>query len=312
MSIRTIVLATSCLAAIPAAQAQEQPGVPVPARPGTQPLPGAPVTPGNPVIMPRPTLERPQTPLEPAPLKAPEPVRPVPCLPNAGPGPASVSASPAVIRDGVPVTLTVTFQCAWPATLTSAYLVSFTGSSPSTDRAAGETMVAFLNQIPRTQVMGGASSVSARFTPRGLVAPVVFQLKAEVATPRRIGTPAVTVNLAGGGQALPPPPPPPNPGCRPVLTMNARETAVTAGALVHVDLTLSCTPSTPVQVQILSTRSDLVAPPPGGLVTIPAGRAALTAELTSSRTAFGTTTIRALLSNPAGNTTPGDDVIVVR
>lgn len=308
MSIRTIILGTTMLAAIPAAHAQELPAPSRPGVPATTPV--NPVNPGSPTVTTRP-IEAPRSPLAPAPIQPPAPARPIACLPNAGPGPIAVSASPTSVCDGVPVTLTVSFQCPWPTSLTGAYPVTFTASSSSTDRDAGNTMIAFLNQLPRTQVRGGAPSVSASFTPRGLAASVTMQLRAQVETPRALTSPAIAVSITGSGQSAPTTPTTPTAdGCRPTLGLNALESGVTAGGRVRVDLTLSCALSGPAVVQILSSQPNLVLPPPGGTVTIPAGRTTFRVELDSSRTENGASLLRAVLSQPAGNMTTGDEVRV--
>lgn len=314
LTLAGVVLCTGFATPAPA-----QNPAPPPGSPGTSnPAPGQP-QPGQP----QPGL--PPGGLQPGGVKKPLDSPPLltPRQPGAGPGglgipcptdssnprKVSVRVTPSAVRSGTPVTIRATVECPFR----SALPVSFSGSAPGvTDRGAGDTMVAFLNQIPRSKtIAAGALFVEATFTPQGLANTVSFNLTASTDNPRIVSAPFV-VAITGNGVAAAPTAVPTNPpaGCVPGVTLNVVQSAVIGGANVTLDLTLSCAPPGGTTVQIITQPNTLLPGPPGGTVNIPAGQTRAQSTLQAARTGNGTVTVRALVSQPAGGPGSNDSVII--
>jgi len=175
-------------------------------------------------------------------------------------------------------------------------------------------MVAFLNQIPRSNISAGSTTATVRLTPRGLANSVSLMLSARTLQPLTLTSNAVAVRIEGDGIAAASPgsnPAVAGPGCQPTLSLNMIPTAVIGGANVPVDLRMSCALTQEAVVQIITSNATLLPGPPANLVRIPAGQTALQFQLNAGRTGSGTVTLRALLSNPAfGGMTPADSLSV--
>ncbi len=232
----------------------------------------------------------------------------LPCSADGNPRKVFVRATPSQVRPGSPVTLRVSVECP-PKT---SQRIDFTGSAPGvTDRSAGETMAAFLNQIPGTTLPAGALFVETTFTPRSLSASVNLNLTAATQQPRVVSAPT-TVSITGDGVAAAPTvrPTAPAAGCVPRVTLNALQTGVIGGANVTVDLTLSCSPAGGALVQIITQPGNLLPGPPGGTVTIPAGQTRTQLTLQAARQGSGNVTLRAVMSQPPGGISETDTVSV--
>jgi hypothetical protein len=223
----------------------------------------------------------------------------------------TLNVVPVTIRSGTPVELRITTQC--PSKETQA--IEFDAVAPGNNsRGAGETMVTFLNQIPRSNISAGSSTATVRLTPRGLTNSVSLTLSAKTLKPLTITSNAVAVRIEGDGIAATAPGSGSgavNPVCQPTLSLNMIPTAVIGGATVPVDLRLSCALTQEATVQIITSNANLLPGPPANLVRIPAGQTAVQFQLTAGRTGSGTVSLRALLSNPAmGGVTPVDSLAV--
>ncbi len=312
-----LLLVSVALASAPQSALTQDPGSPPPQVRGTPPgglsQPGAP-GPGLPGLEPKLQITpvAPKRPADPSPIL--DPKRPgsgptLPCPTDGHPRKVAVSLTPSQVRSGTPVKVRVSVECP----LKETQRIDFSASSPgTTDRAAGETLAAFVNQIPRTLLQAGTSSVETSFTPRGLANSVNLNLTAATERPRVVSTPA-TVSITGdGGTSAPPAAPttPPAAGCSPTVTLDAVQAAVAGGANVTVNLTLSCSPPGGAIVQIITQPAALLPGPPGGTVTIPAGQTRAQITLQAARQGSGTVTLRAVMSQPAGGASPTDTVSV--
>ncbi len=215
---------------------------------------------------------------------------------------------PATVRSGTPVELRVTTQC--PSKETQA--IEFNAIAPgSNTRGAGETMVAFLNQIPRSNITAGSSTATVRLTPRGLTNSVSMTLSATTQKPLAVTSNAFAVRIEGDGVPVAAPASRPVAECRPTLSLNMIPNAVIGGGSVPVDLRLTCALTQDATVQIISSNETLLPGPPANLVRIPAGQIAMQFQLIAGRTGSGTVTLRGLLSHPAiGGMTPADSISI--
>lgn len=254
----------------------------------------------------------PRKPLDPSPIvnpKLPGAGGPtLPCGSDGNPRKVFVRATPSQVRSGSPVTLRVSVECP----VKTDQRIDFNFNAPGvTDRSAGETMVAFVNQIPRTTLSAGSLFVETTFTPRGLTTSVNFNLTAATQQPSVASGPT-TVSITGDGVAVAPTvrPTAPAAGCVPRVTLNALQTGVIGGANVTVDLTLSCAPAGGAVVQVITQPGSLLPGPPGGTVTIPAGQTRFQLTLQAARQGSGNVTLRAVMSQPAGGISETDTVSV--
>lgn len=216
---------------------------------------------------------------------------------------------PATVRSGTPVELRITTQCPTKETQS----IEFSTAAPgSNTRSAGEAMVAFLNQIPRSNINAGSSTATVRFTPRGLTNSVSLTLTAQTLKPLTVTSNSFAVRIEGDGVPVAPAISPAA-ECRPTLSLNMIPNAVIGGASVPVDLRLTCALTQDATVQIISSNETLLPGPPANLVRIPAGQTAMQFQLIAGRTGPGTVTLRALLSHPAiGGMTPADSLSISR
>lgn len=232
----------------------------------------------------------------------------LPCGSDSTPRKVFLSATPSQVRSGTPVKLRTSVECP----VKTNQQIDFTAVAPGvTDRSAGETFVAFLNQIPTTTLPAGSLFVETTFTPRGLTTSVNLNLTAATQKPRVVSGPTA-VSITGDGVAAAPTvrPTVPAAGCVPTVTLNALETAVISGANVTVQLTLSCAPAGGAVVQVITQPDNLLPGPPGGTIAIPAGQTRAQLTLQAARQGSGTVTLRAVMSQPPGGISPTDTVRV--
>ncbi len=292
------------------------PPLPTPLPGGSLASPNQPGKPGQ-----APPVQQPQLPTRPFDAKPLQPIGPqvggnpnlkVACPPDGDPLKLTLEVTPKPLRSGMPVELRLSTQCP----VKNQQLVEFTGFAPGvTDRAAGDTLVAFLNQIPRTYWQPGSSAHVVSVTPRGLAASFSFNLKGRLSQPRVIFSNEVAVPIQGNGSSTDAPQPasaaaPTSPRCDPSITLNAIPTAVIGGANVPVDISFSCALTVESVVQIISSNEALLPRPPGGTVRMPANTQRMQFSMQAARAGSGTVTLRAVLSQPAGRMSEPDSVIV--
>lgn len=328
----TSVSTAVCLAFLAAAgSASAQPTPPlITGGTGTPPLPtplpggslAGPIQPGKPgQATPLQQPQQPQLPTRPLDAKPLQAIGPqgagnpnlkVTCPPDGDPLKLTLEVAPKPLRSGMPVELRLSTQCP----VKNQQLVEFTGFAPGvTDRAAGDTLVAFINQIPRTYWQPGSSSHVVSVTPRGLAASFSLNLKGRLSQPRLLFSNEVAVPIQGNGSSTGAPQPasaaaPTVPRCDPSITLQAAPTAVIGGANVTVDVSFSCALTVESVVQIISSNEALLPRPPGGTVRMPANTQRLQFIVQATRTGSGTVRLRAALSQPAGRMSEPDSVIV--
>ncbi len=235
-----------------------------------------------------------------------------PCPSDGDPLRLTLQVAPATLKSGTPVELRLFTVCP----VKNSQLVEFTAFAPGvTDRAAGDTMAALLNQIPRTFWQPGSSAHVVRYTPRGLAASFSLNLKGRLSQPRTLFSNEFAVRVEGNGGSASVPPPSNTatsaaPGCDPTITLNAIPTAVIGVANVQVDISYSCPLPVESVVQIISSNETLLPRPPGGTVRMPAHTQRMQLNLQATRAGTGTVTLRAALSQPAGRMSEPDSVIV--
>ncbi len=130
-------------------------------------------------------------------------------------------------------------------------------------------MVAFLNQIPRSNLAAGSTFTTVRFTPRGLTNSVSLMLSASPLTSGTTTSNSVAVRIVkrdGIPVASASSPAVVGQVCRPTLSANMIVGAVIGGATVPVDLRLSCALPQDAQVQIIISNQALLPGPPSNLV----------------------------------------------
>jgi len=230
------------------------------------------------------------------------------CL--GGPVRITLEVVPTTVRTGTPVELRVTTQCPPKETQAIEFNANAPGNNP---RGAGETMVAFLSQIPRSNLTAGSTATTVRFTPSGLANPVTMVLTATTRKPTTVTSNTVSLRIEGDGIAATTPgnPVTVGPVCQPTLSLNMIPTAVIGGANVPVDLRMSCALTQEAAVQIISSNATLLPGPPANMVRIPAGQTALQFQLNAGRTGSGRVTLRAMLTNhPSAPISPADTLSV--
>lgn len=319
-SIRAISVAALAWAALCGTAMAQVPLPPPLHQPGMlQSVKPTPISPGG-------AIQLPNRPLDAKPLPSVTPFSPslptlkAGCSPGGDPVKATLTIVPQVVRSGMPVEMHVRTVC--PVGFGARQ--EFTGQSTgTTDRAGGDTMMAFLRQIPANFWPGGTTELVIRFTPTGLGSSVpvtVFTTTVVETLPDhrqvRIKAPAANVRIEGDGApaapppAREPPPPPLPPRCDPTISLNAVPTAVIGGSLVPVDITLSCALPTEAVVQIISSNVNLLPNPPGGTVRMPANTTRFQVQLQAQRVGTGSVTLRAVLSQPAGRMSETDTVLI--
>lgn len=223
---------------------------------------------------------------------------------------------PTTIRIGTPVEIRLTPRCPFKGRTVYSFDVLQTGGTPANVYSYLQGQIARFSDNPNKNAELSGTTV-IRYTQQLNSYREAVQLTVS-AHPVGVGrteygvSNSVVLNFEGVGATAPAAEAPTSATpCRPTLSLNALPSAVIGGALVAVDLGLSCALAEDATVQIITSNANLLPGPPPNTVLIPVGQTTKRFQLTASRTGSGPVTLRAVLAQPAfGGMTPPDSLTV--